>query len=92
MPAILACKACGNTGKPELPRVQAEEPQRAVRDRQKHATYSISFESCLSNTGSSPRDAKADGKVGGGVNAPLKSQSPNLQHRCRESGGKGVVV
>jgi len=52
----------GHTGKPDLPRVQAEEPQRAARDRQKHATYSISFESYLSNTGSLPRDAKADGK------------------------------
>ena len=32
------------------------------RGTQKHATYSMSLESCLLNTGSSLRDAKVDGK------------------------------
>jgi hypothetical protein len=61
MRAIFACNAYGYMDKPELPRVQAEEPQRAVGDRQKHATYSISFESYLLNTGNLSRDAKTDG-------------------------------
>jgi hypothetical protein len=75
MQAILACNACGNTGKPELPRAQAEEPQRRVRDRQKHATYSIALASCLLNTGSAPRDAKADGKEEAGLTLPRKADA-----------------
>jgi hypothetical protein len=52
----------GYTGKPDLPCGNTGEPQRADGASRKHATYSISFESFLLNTGSFPRDAKADGK------------------------------
>jgi hypothetical protein len=54
--------AKGHTGKPALPCDNTEEPQRAEGTTRKCATYSISIESYLLNTGSFPRDAKADGK------------------------------
>jgi hypothetical protein len=51
-----------HTGKPDLPCVNTGKPQSVDGATRKHATYGISFESYLLNTGNLSRDAKADGK------------------------------
>ena len=61
-------------GKPDLPHVNVGEPQRADGAGREHATYSISFESYMLNTGSFSRDAKAMGS--------RKGETPSENAQC----------
>ena len=54
--------AKGNMDQPVLLHVNVGEPQRADGASREHATYSISLESYMLNTGSFSRDGKVDGK------------------------------
>ena len=56
------CIAPGNMDQPVLLHVNVGEPQRADGASREHATYSISLESYMLNTGSFSRDVKVDGK------------------------------
>jgi hypothetical protein len=56
------CIAEGNMDQPVLLHVNVGEPQRADGASREHATYSMSFESYMLNTGSFSRDGKVDGK------------------------------
>ena len=60
----------GNAGQPAFTLRQHWGATKSGRGHQKHATYSISFESYTLNTGESARDVKESGKVSDhGVNS-----------------------
>jgi len=52
----------GSTGKPDLPCVTVGEPPSADGATSEHATYIVSLESNMTNTGSLFRDAKESGQ------------------------------